>query len=149
VIAEQEEPVMDATSDQSNLSTARKRILVVDDNADSAKALARLLKLHGHEGYPVFDGSSALEAALDLRPDAVLLDLSLPDMSGEEVAAGIRASSVLQDTTIIAVSGYPLEYHGQNLFDGHAMKPVDVEHILALLAMAQNARQPRVTADPA
>lgn len=127
---------------------ARKCILVVDDNVDSAKALARLLKLEGHAGHAVFSGSSALEAARTLRPDVILLDLTLPDMNGEEVAAQIRASDELRSIILIAVSGYALESAAMPLFDGFVRKPAELQVIHSLIVKAEASRARQVTATP-
>ncbi|HEX5269577.1 MAG TPA: ATP-binding protein, partial [Gemmataceae bacterium] len=67
-----------------------RRILVVDDNKDSADTLAHLLTLLGHEARTAYDGEAALEAAPLFRPEVVLLDLNLPGLSGLEVARRLR-----------------------------------------------------------
>jgi len=112
------------------------RVLVVDDNRDSADSLALLLKLRGHETRACYDGRSALEAARELRPQAVLLDLSMPELDGFEVCRSLRAEG-FHDTLIIALTGY-----GQGAdrarslaggFDAHLVKPVEPELVAKLL----------------
>ena len=66
------------------------RVLVVDDNVDTAESLAMLLKLYGHEVWPVHTGPKALEAAQAEQPDVILLDIGLPGMDGYEVARHLR-----------------------------------------------------------
>ena len=66
------------------------RLLIVDDHADNARMLKVLLRKEGHEAAVVFDGPAAIAAANHHKPDVVLLDLSLPGMSGIEVAAELR-----------------------------------------------------------
>ena len=122
--------------DVRDRAVSRKCILVVDDSIDSAKMLARSLRMEGHTGHVAYDGASALELVRTLRPDAVILDLTLPDMSGEEVAAKIRAADDFRVPLLIALSGYRLEGPAVRLFDGHLMKPVDVETILDLIQKA-------------
>src|SRR4029077_4540439 len=81
------------------------RILVVDDNTDSAKGLARLLKLLGHDVRTAQDGPEAIALAETYRPDVVLLDIGLPIMDGYEVARHLRETGSCKDSVIVAVSG--------------------------------------------
>jgi PAS domain S-box-containing protein len=118
----------------------RSRILVVDDNVDTARGLARLLKLLGHELAIAYDGPSAIEAARGFRPDAILLDIGLPIMSGYEVAARLRREECCKDAVIIAVSGYGQEEDRRRSkeagFDDHLVKPVDLDLLAAKLCRA-------------
>ena len=82
------------------------RILIVDDNADSAHGTAKILTRRGHDVRIVYDGPGALTAAREHRPRYVLLDIGLPGMDGYEVAARLRREDVLKGATLIAVSGY-------------------------------------------
>ena len=114
------------------------RILVVDDNADSAQGTAKILTRQGHDVRIVYDGPSALIAAREHRPRYVLLDIGLPGMDGYEVAARLRQEEALQGATLIAVSGYGQDSDRRRSreagFDQHLVKPVDPEELLALLA---------------
>jgi two-component system CheB/CheR fusion protein len=107
----------------------RKRVLVVDDNVDSAELIAALITRWGHHTEQAHDGPGALKIALDFRPDVVLLDIGLPGMDGYEVARRLRATSAAPQPRIIAVTGYGRE--GDRLksatagFDAHLVKPVD------------------------
>jgi CheY-like chemotaxis protein len=134
---------MDDPTGAIRRETARTRILVVDDDVDSAEMLALALRLEGHDSHAAYDGTSALEATRALRPDAVLLDLTLPDTSGGEVAARIRESQGLRDTIVIAVSGYEPEGEALACFDGHVVKPAESERILELIARAGATRRKR------
>ena len=82
------------------------RVLVVDDNVDAAETLAMLLKASGHEVRTAHNGPTALEAALDYRPNVVLLDIGLPGLDGYEVAKRIRQQPVLHDIVLVAMTGY-------------------------------------------
>ena len=82
------------------------RVLVVDDNVDAAQSLAMLLKVSGHQVRMAHTGPTALEAALDYRPNVVLLDIGLPGMDGYEVAKRIRQQPVLQNVVLVAMTGY-------------------------------------------
>jgi CheY-like chemotaxis protein/anti-sigma regulatory factor (Ser/Thr protein kinase) len=106
-----------------------RRVLVVDDNVDAADSIGKLLKLFGHDVRCVYDGSSALAAAKDYRPQVVVLDIGLPEMDGYEVAKRIRKISQLQKTRIVAVTGYGQEEDRRRSrdagFDQYLTKPVD------------------------
>jgi CheY-like chemotaxis protein len=116
----------------------RSRILVVDDNADSARGLARLLKLLGHEVRTAHDGREAIAVAQSYRPDIVLLDIGLPGMDGYDVARALRKDVVCRDMVIIAVSGYGQDEDRRRSqeagFDFHLVKPIDHDALLTLLS---------------
>ena len=84
----------------------QRRILVVDDNVDSAITVAKLLKLWGHNVQTAFNGLAALEMAHDFNPEIMLLDIGLPGMSGYEVAPQLRADSQFKELIIAAMTGY-------------------------------------------
>jgi CheY-like chemotaxis protein len=109
------------------------KILVVDDCRDTARMMRVLLKRGGHEVGLAFDGPGALEAARSLPPDVVLLDVSLPGMSGPEVAEALRGAEGLERTAIVAISGYGADALPA-VFDGHFTKPVDHDALAAFLA---------------
>ena len=113
------------------------RILVVDDNEDAATSLATLLQMTGHESFTAFDGPAALEAMERHRPDAVLLDIGLPGLSGYEVCRRARAQPWGSDMTLIALTGWGQEEDRQKTqdagFDGHLVKPVEYAALVAQL----------------
>ena len=113
------------------------RILVVDDNADTAIGVGRLLTLLGNEVVSVHDGPSALALARTFRPDFVLLDIGLPGMDGYQVAAALREDQAHKDIVIIAVSGYGQEEDRRRSqaagFDHHLVKPVDFDSLVSLI----------------
>ena len=115
---------------------ARRRILVVDDNADSAEALALALGATGHDVRLAADGSSALEGAAEFQPEVVLLDIGLPGMDGYEVARRLRADGGAQ-MVLVALTGYGQEEDRQRArdagFDHHLVKPIPPDALLALL----------------
>jgi PAS domain S-box-containing protein len=116
----------------------------VTPRGERAAALAsgpsrrQLLKLFGHEVRCVYDGPSALAAAKDYRPEVVVLDIGLPEMDGYEVAKRMRASSQLQNTRIVAVTGYGQDEDRRRSrdagFDQHLTKPVDPDVLQSLVA---------------
>jgi CheY-like chemotaxis protein len=116
-------------------STIAMRVLVVDDNVDSAEMLQTLLKTMGHEAGMVHDGQSALEAVDAQRPEVVLLDIGLPDMDGYEVARQIRERQG-SGPRLIALTGWDRDDERSRRagFDHHLMKPTDfgaLERVLA------------------
>jgi signal transduction histidine kinase/integral membrane sensor domain MASE1 len=117
----------------------RRRVLVVDDNPDSAESLALLLQIEGHDVWTAHDGLSALAAAREHRPEVVLLDIGLPaGMDGYEVAQRMRPEAGLEDMLIVAVTGYGQAEDKRRAadagFDGHLVKPVDIDKLWQLLA---------------
>ena len=115
-----------------------RRILVVDDNRDSAESIATLLQLSGHRTYMAHDGLAAVEAAERYRPDVIVLDVGLPKISGIDACRRIRAHSWGQGMVIVALTGWGQEHDRRNTrdagFDAHLVKPVDYEDLLRLLS---------------
>jgi two-component system CheB/CheR fusion protein len=114
-----------------------RRVLVVDDNVDSAASIAAFLKLSGHEVRMAHDGTAAIEAARQMRPEFVFLDLGLPGMDGFEVARRLRMEPGVQGARIIALSGFGQEADRQRSLeagiDQHLVKPADLSFLASLL----------------
>jgi PAS domain S-box-containing protein len=119
------------------LATGR-RILIVDDNPDAVESLAQLLRWYGHEARTLTSGARLVAEALEFRPEVVLLDLSLPDVSGYDVAAELRRHPGLAQVRLIALTGYGGDEHRQRSreagFDDHWVKPLDASQLQRLLA---------------
>jgi len=117
--------------------TAR-RVLVVDDNVDSADSMAELLRVWGHEVQAVHNGSEALAVAPGFRPEVALLDIDMPDMTGYELARQLRTRHGLSGTAFVALTGFGQEDdHRRSAeagFRAHLVKPVDPEALRRLLA---------------
>lgn len=113
---------------------APRRVLVVDDNRDSAHTLKLLLELDGHQVETAHDGAEAVAKARALRPELILLDLGLPVLDGYGVCRAIRAFPFGAEPRIIAVSGWgqpaDRERSSQAGFDAHLTKPVDHQELL-------------------
>ena len=125
------------------MTTTSLRILVVDDNADAARMLQVLLRCEGHEARIAFDGPAAIGAATLFRPDVVLLDFTLPGMSGVEAAAELRCLPELSACRLVAVTGHGEErLPSPSPFDHHFQKPVDPAALLGYLARIEAARTP-------
>jgi len=115
-----------------------RRVLVVDDNRDSAESLALLLRLSGHLVETAHDGAEALDAAERFQPDAILLDLGMPRLSGYEVCERIRARPWGQSILMIAQTGWgQAQDRARTLeagFDAHLTKPIDPDVVQQMLA---------------
>jgi CheY-like chemotaxis protein len=107
------------------------RMLIVDDNHDSARSMSTIQRLRGHETRTAFSGPDALIAAAEFIPEVVLLDIGLPGMDGNEVARRLRAMPALAGVFLIAMTGYGTDDDraaGKEAgFDGYLVKPVDLE----------------------
>jgi len=127
-----------ATVEVQAASAARRRILVVDDNRDSAKSLAMLLKVMGHEVDTAHDGLEAVARAMTFRADVILLDIGLPRLNGYEVARRIRQQQLEKGLKLVALTGWGQEEDrrrsGEAGFDAHFVKPVDLTVLTKLLA---------------
>jgi PAS domain S-box-containing protein len=114
------------------------RVLVVDDNVDTVTTLALLAKESGYDVRTAYDGSTVLEAALDYRPDVVLLDIGLPGLNGYEVVKQLRQQPALQSAVLVAMTGYggasDLQRSFAAGFDHHLVKPGDFGKVLQILA---------------
>src|SRR5262245_3632053 len=89
----------------SGAPSPRLRILIVDDDVDAARSLARALALKSHEVRTVFDGNSALEEAKSFQPDAVILDIAMPNMNGYDVCRRLRGTPHGGRPVIVALTG--------------------------------------------
>jgi two-component system, sensor histidine kinase len=88
---------------------AKRRVLVVEDNLDSVHSMAVLLKVMGHDVEYAINGFAALDIARRFRPEFVLLDVSLPHLSGDQVARQLKYEPGLEKTRMIAITGLPLD----------------------------------------
>ena len=117
---------------------APQRILVADDNQDSAESLAILLRLGGHEVETANDGEQAVAVAERFRPQVAVLDLGMPRLSGHEVALRLRQQAWAKDLVLIAATGWSQPEEQQRSresgFDAHLVKPVDSRVLLKLLS---------------
>lgn len=106
-----------------------RRVLVVDDNHDSAESLSTLLELMGHQTAVAHDGLEAVERAGSFRPDVILLDIGLPQMDGYEACRAIRQEAWGQGMVLVALTGWGQDEDRRKSreagFDHHMVKPVD------------------------
>ncbi len=122
----------------------KRRILVVEDNDDARSMLRAILELAGHEIIERADGPSGLEAAVNLRPDAALIDVGLPGLNGYDVARQIRARLAGQPIRLIALTGYGQPQNRTEAleagFDAHLVKPVEPESLLRMVTASALSR---------
>lgn len=113
-------------------------MLIVDDNQAAADLLQELLTLQDHTARCTYTAQQALDAAATERFDAALIDLTLPDFPGTEVARRLRASAAEgTPRLLVAISGFSAEDAGasaQGLFDHHLQKPIDLAQLDRILA---------------
>jgi len=123
---------------------AVRRILVVDDNRDSADSLAMLLRLIGHEVRTAYDGVEGVEAAERYRPEIILLDIGMPKLNGHDACRRIREQAWSEDMVLIALTGWGQDEDrrltAEAGFDAHLIKPVDPTVLTELAASMRSAR---------
>jgi CheY-like chemotaxis protein/two-component sensor histidine kinase len=137
-------PLVEAAAEESEpsraaeVSGAGRRVLIVDDNADTARMTGRLLKSLGFEVRLCHDGSTAIDEAQEFRPEVVLLDIGLPGLNGFEVAQTLREEACCGDSLIIGISGYGDQQAREKArmagFDHYLVKPVDIEAVTQLVS---------------
>jgi PAS domain S-box-containing protein len=122
----------------------RRRVLIVEDNADAADTLREVLLVWDHEVEIARDGQEGVEKARAFRPDLVLCDLGLPKLDGYEVARAIRAAPELAGVYLVAVTGYASGADQRRAADAgfhrHLAKPVSLDVIEEVLMTAPRIR---------
>jgi CheY-like chemotaxis protein len=115
-----------------------RRILVVDDNMDTANMIADVLTVSGFAVSIAYDGPSALDLVIRLEPDVVLVDLAMPGMNGWEVARRCRKLDVSKPPRLVAISGLDQETHRKQSklagFEAHLVKPFTLQMLTEALA---------------
>jgi two-component system CheB/CheR fusion protein len=122
------------------VESTRRRILIIEDNVDSAESLRAVLEMNQHAVSVAYNGPDGLAQARLFRPEVVLCDIGLPGMDGYEVARAFRADQELRRTCLVALSGYAapedVERSSQAGFQHHLAKPPQIDRLAALLASA-------------
>lgn len=140
-------PLPRGTSGEDSATSARLRILVVDDSTSAATVLSMLLETWGHEVHVAHDGLAAIDLAARIQPDVVLLDLGMPLLNGYLAAQRIREQPWGQNVLLVALTGWGQAEDRERTkaagFDHHLVKPVDTTALKKLLA----EREP-IVADP-
>ena len=133
-------PHMNTITTPAGNATAllHRRILVVDDNPDSADSLAMLIELLGAQVRVARNGLTALAEIDAFHPDVVLLDIGMPGMDGFEVARRIRSRTDSDAVMLIALTGWGLDEHRERTkesgFNHHLLKPVNMDVLHGLLS---------------
>ena len=122
------------------------RVLVVDDNQDMVTTLMALLRADGFETHGASNGTEALRVLEDVRPDALIVDIVMPGMTGWEVARNVRQGANRQRMLLIAISGQCREpanrlFGERRGFDYFLSKPCDPDVVLNLLRPLKSARR--------
>ncbi len=136
-LPEQSDPTATASPTLETPASTARRILIVDDNEDSALTLSMLFEITGDETQTAHNGIAAIQVAETFCPDIVLLDIGLPELNGYEAAQQIRQSAWGQDMILVALTGWGQEEDRQKSksagFDAHLVKPIDHDQLLQLL----------------
>ena len=139
----------DATNGQADevVPSGRRRVLVVDDNADAADSLGQLLEMLGNEVRTAYDGEAGVGQATEFRPDVVLMDIGMPKLNGYEACRRIREQPWAADMVLVALTGWGQEDDRQKSadagFDHHLVKPVDPQALMKMLAGCQRSHSER------
>jgi CheY-like chemotaxis protein len=117
------------------------RVLVVDDNQDTAMGLSLLMRALGHESRMAYDGLSAVEAAKQYRPNVVLLDISLPGITGYNVATQRRQQATLKHSVLVAVTAWSPDEDkrlaAEAGFDHYLVKPAEFGKLQQIVAAVE------------
>ena len=132
-------PAASATvTDNGTEESTGRRVLIVDDNHDSAEMLQNLMEMSGHTAHIAHDGVSAVPAALKTRPDVILLDIGLPGKDGYQLVKELCSLPEIAAARIVATTGYGrAEDRARCLaagFDAHLTKPIDYSALAEVLA---------------
>jgi PAS domain S-box-containing protein len=131
------ETVRVAAPAPAGANATRLRVLIVEDNIDSAETLAELIEIWGHEARIAHHGNAAMSTAAEYLPEVVLLDIGLPGIDGYEVAAMLRRQPDLEETVLVALTGYGQEADRRKAmsagFDLHLTKPVNPDQLQQIL----------------
>ncbi len=114
-----------------------KKILIVEDNELNMKLFADLLDAHGYETEETREGLKAISLAKSFKPDLILMDIQLPEVSGLEVTKWIKDDQTLSDIPIIAVTAFAMKGDEKRIRDGgcaaYISKPINVSSFLSTI----------------
>jgi len=138
-----EQPDLASSLELTSDVAVSRRILIADDDHDSAESLALLLQMEGHDVMIANDGETALRLFQERKPHFGLLDIGMPQMSGYELARRIRAQEGGAKVRLIAVTGWGQDKDREASlsagFDHHLTKPCELADLLALFTTAEAA----------
>ncbi len=111
-----------------------KKILIVEDNDLNLKLFRDLLEAHGYETFETKDGLSAVSMVKALRPDLILMDIQLPEISGLDVTKKIKADPDISDIPIIAVTAFAMKDDEEKILragcQAYISKPISISHFM-------------------
>jgi CheY-like chemotaxis protein len=120
-----------------NSEIVQRRVLIIEDNEDSADTLGALLEISGHNVSITYTGPNGIDRAREFMPDVVVCDIGLPDLNGYEVARKFKADEDLNRITLVALSGYAmpedLKRASEAGFDHYLKKPADIKKLEEIL----------------
>jgi PAS domain S-box-containing protein len=138
--------LQDALAAEGGVQEHALRVLVVDDNRDSADLQAALLQHNGHKVMTAYNGRDALEVAVSFRPEVILLDIGLPEVDGYEVAYRVRQQPELDGVVLVAMTGYGQPEDRQRSqavgFDHHLVKPAEFADLQNILTSVRDMKLP-------
>ena len=109
------------------------RILYIEDNAENRLLVKRILEAHGHTVFEANDGASGLEAATEVQPDLVLLDISLPEVDGYDLAARFQEMEEMKGVPVVAVTANVMKGDRERSLaagcDVYIPKPIDITRL--------------------
>lgn len=115
----------------------KQKILVIEDNEQNMYMISYLLESNNYHVYQSFNGADGIARAMEVNPDAILLDIQLPGMDGYSVARELRKNKELNKTPIIAVTSYAMSGDREKAFeagaDGYIEKPIDPDKFISQL----------------
>ncbi len=137
-------PRTDRDGDEA-IPSGRRRILVADDNRDSADSLGMMLTILGNDVRTAYDGAAALDTAAAYQPDVMFLDIGMPKLNGFDAARRIREQAFGQHTVLVAITGWGQPEDRKRSeeagFDFHLVKQVSADHLKALLHSLDSPRR--------
>jgi two-component system CheB/CheR fusion protein len=135
-------PVRAGRRESPDPEAVPRRVLVTDDHVDGAETMAIMLRGAGHEVLVAHSGADALEIARDFRPQVIFLDVGMPGMDGYDTARQLRAMGGLEDTLLVALTGYGQESDRQHAceagFDEFLVKPAIPEVVVTLASQTRS-----------
>ena len=118
-------------------ASARRRVLIVEDNPLNMKLFSAMVAAQGYDVLQAGDGRGALDSAIRLHPDLIIMDLQLPDMSGLEATRRLKAAEETRDIAIIATTAFALAGDEEKIMasgcDAYMAKPIAVSEFLSLI----------------
>ena len=116
------------------MADSEKKVLIVEDNELNMKLFNDLLDAHGYKTLQTRDGMEALDLAREHRPDLILMDIQLPEVSGLEVTKWLKADDELQGIPVVAVTAFAMKGDEEKIREGgceaYISKPISVASFL-------------------